>query len=392
MADSSKFKNKLLIISGCFPPDSGGPAALLPNLIPALMKNGYEVTVLTYGDIVDDLPYKVVRISKKTNKILRIVKLVWTALRLARNNAQIYSLDVYWPGFAALIASKFLRRKQIARFTGDSAWETASNQGLTNKNVVDFQKDYINFNIQWLKWCRTAILRNCRYVITDSYFLQELIASFGINKDKILVVHNSVEYLPWPDDFNKEKFKQKNNLKEKVIITVSRLVPWKGIGPVMNVLPRLQKEGKEISFVCLGDGPEFSKLKKQGDELEVKYGLDIRLLGNLPRREVANWFLTADAYVLNTNYEGIAHALVEALYFKTPIIATRAGGNGEIIIDEFNGLMVGYGDEEQIFKALRRILTDQELIKKLKNNSGEKLKNDFIWDKVVETNLKALTN
>jgi glycosyltransferase involved in cell wall biosynthesis len=390
MIEINKFKNKLLIISGSFPPDSGGPASLLPNLIPELMKNGYEITVLTYGELIDDLPYKVVRISRRANKFLVILKLIYTAIKLAKVNDQIYSFDVYWPGLSAMVASKFLNRKQIARFTGDSAWETASNQGLTTKNVVDFQKDYINFNIQWLKWCRNAILRNCRYVITDSYFLKDLLLNFGVDEKKILPVHNSVEYLPFPENFDKEKFKRENNLKEKIIITISRLVPWKGIGPVMNVLPRLQAELKEISFVCMGDGPEFNKLKKQGEKMATEYGLDIRLLGNLPRKQVTPWFLIADAYVLNTNYEGIAHTLVEALYFKTPVIATRAGGNGEIIFDEFNGLMIDYSNEEQIYKALKRILTDQELIKKFKNNSGEKLKNDFIWERVIEINLKAL--
>jgi glycosyltransferase involved in cell wall biosynthesis len=390
MAEDSKLKNKLLIISGSFPPDSGGPASLLPNLIPALMKNGYEVTVLTYGEQVDNLPYKVVRISRRANKSVVIFNLVRTAIKLAKANGQIYSLDVYWPGMAAMLASKLIGRKQIARFTGDSAWETASNQGLTNKNIVDFQKDYVNFKIAMLKWCRNAILRNCRYVITDSYFLKGLLTSFGIDEKKILAVHNSVEYLPSLENFDKEKFKRENNLKEKVIITVSRLVPWKGVGPVMNVLPRLQNNFKGISFVCIGDGPEYAKLKEQGKRLTAEYGLDIRLLGNIPRKQVVPWFLTADVYILNTNYEGIAHTLVEALYFKTPIIASRAGGNGEIVINEFNGLMIDYSDEEQIFQALRRILTDEELVKKLKNNSDEKLKNDFIWERVVETNLKAL--
>lgn len=384
------FKNKLLIISGSFPPDSGGPASLLPNLIPALMENGYKVTVLTYGDLADNLPYRVIRISRHQSKPMMIVKLVWTAIKLARGCDQIYSLDVYWPGLAAMIASRLLGKKQVARFTGDSAWETAANRGWTDKNLIDFQKDYVNFKIAVLKKIRTVILKNCRWVVTDSYFLQGALIGFGVNKDKILVVHNSVEYLPAPENFDKEKFKAENNLRKKVIITVSRLVPWKGIGPVMNVLPRLQGYNKEISFICVGNGPEFDKLKKQGDELAVKYGLDIRLLGNIPRKKVVPWFLTADVYILNTNYEGIAHTLVEALYFKTPIVTTRAGGNPEIIIHEFNGLMIDYSNEQQIFEALERILNDGELVAKLKNNSGEKLKNDFIWKRVIETNLKAL--
>ncbi|MFH0955622.1 MAG: glycosyltransferase family 4 protein [Candidatus Falkowbacteria bacterium] len=390
MAEDSKIKNKLLIISGCFPPDSGGPAALLQNLIPILMERGYEVTVLTYGDMVDNLPYKVVRISRKTIKIITIIKLVWTALRLAKNNDQIYSLDVYWPGLAAMIASKLLGRKQIARFTGDSAWETANNQGLTNKDVFEFQNDYLNFRNHLVKFFRNATLRNCRWVVTDSYFFKRLLISFGVREDRILVVHNAVEYLSAPDNFDQEKFKRENQLQNKVIISISRLVARKGIGMVMKVLPRLKEYVNEISFICIGDGPEYDMLKKHGEELKQKYGLDVRLLGNLPRQQVIPWFITADAFVLNSNWEGIAHTLVEALSFKTPIIASRAGGNVEIIEDEFNGLLVDCGNEEQIFLALKRILTDQELVKKLKNNSGEKLKNDFIWDRVIETNLKAL--
>ncbi|MFA6307047.1 MAG: glycosyltransferase family 4 protein [Patescibacteria group bacterium] len=383
-------KKKLLIISGCFPPDSGGPASLLPNLIPILMEHGYEVTVLTYGDQIDNLPYKVVRISRKTNKILTIIRLVWAALRLAKNSDKIYSLDVYWPGFAAMIAGKILRRKQIARFTGDSAWETANNQGLTDKDIFEFQKDYINFRNQVVKFFRNAILRNCRYVVTDSYFFKRLLMSFGVKEERILVAHNSVEYLPYPENFSKEKFKRENGLKEKVIITVSRLVPRKAVDRVIALLPRLKERVGEISFICIGAGPEYDNLKKQGSRLAEKYGLDIRLPGNLPRNQVLPWFLAADAFINYSHWDGIAHTLVEALYFKTPIIASRAGGNIEIIEDGFNGLLVDFGNEEQLFNSLIRILTDQELIKKFKNNSGEKLKNDFIWERVVEINLKAL--
>lgn len=392
MNKDDKTKNKLLIVSGCFFPESGGPASLLENLIPILMERGYEITVLTYGELVDNLPYKVVRISRKTNKIFTIIKLICAAIKLAKNSDQIYSLDVYWPGLAATIASKLLRKKQIARFTGDSAWETANNDGLTEKDVFEFQKDYISFRNQIVKFFRNVILHNCRWVITDSYFFKKLLISFGVKEEKILVVHNSVEYLSYPENFDKEKFKKYNELKGKVILTVSRLVLRKGVEQVMNTLYNLSKQVGEVSFISIGDGPEYENLKKQREELNAKYNLDIRLLGNLPRNKVIPWFLAADVFVNYSHWDGIAHTLVEALYFKTPIVASRAGGNVEIIEDGFNGLLVDFGDEENLLNSLVRILTDQKLIDKFKNNSSEKLKNDFIWSKVVEINLKALTN
>lgn len=388
--ENKGFKNKLLIISGSFPPDSGGPASLLPNLIPVLMKNGYEVTVLTYGDQADELPYRVVRISRKNNKIVTIGKLVWTALKLAKASDQIYSLDVYWPGFAAMIASKLLRKRQIARFTGDSAWETANNKSQTEKDVFEFQKDYLSLRNQLVKFFRDATLKNCRRVVTDSYFFKKLLISFGVKEERILVAHNSVEYLSAPENFDREKFKRENNLNEKVILSVSRLVRRKAVDRVMAQLPRLKERAGEITFVCIGGGPEYDNLKKQAAALAEACGLDVRLLGNLPRNQVVPWFLAADLFVNYSHWDGIAHTLVEALHFKTPVVASRAGGNVEIIEDGFNGLLVDFGDEEKLLNAMNKALTDQELIKKLKNNSREKLKDDFVWNKVVETNLKAL--
>jgi len=61
--------NRLLIISGSFPPSSGGPASLLANLIPVLAKEGFKITVLTFGDDEKNkLPCRVERISRKKNK------------------------------------------------------------------------------------------------------------------------------------------------------------------------------------------------------------------------------------------------------------------------------------------------------------------------------------
>jgi len=381
---------KILIISGMFLPIFGGPASLLANLIPVLMKEGYQITVLTYGDVKDEFPYKVVRISQKGNKFLRIFNLVKTAVLLAFKNNQIYALDTYWPGLAALIAAKVSGRRLIARFTGDSAWETAQNSGLTGDDIAVFQKKYLGPKIALMKRCRTALLKSCQIIITDCHFLGRLLESFGVKKDRIRVVHNSVEYLPRPSDFNKENFKKENGLKEKVILSVCRLVPWKGVDKVMEVLPDLKKEFPEISLIVIGSGPEYEKLKERGEELKKKYGLDVRLLGGLERSELAPWYLSADAYVLNTNYEGIAHTLVEALYFGTPVATTDAGGNPEIIIDGYNGLVFEYNNLDEIRGGLKKLLSDKELVKKLKSNTQKKLAEDFLWEKVVETNLKAL--
>jgi glycosyltransferase involved in cell wall biosynthesis len=385
---------KLLIISGIFPPKSGGPSSFLAYFIPEIIKRGFEVSVLTYGQTQPEdekQTYKIIRLSQKGNKIGRILKLFWTALELAKDCDQIYSFDLYSPGLAACFASKILRKRAISRFTGDSAWEVAQNKGLTKDDIVAFQDKFISPKIALIKFCRNIILRNCSAIVTDSFFLQALLVKLGVKKEKIFVVHNAVDYLPLPANFDRDKFRQDKGLKNKVILTISRLVPWKGVGTVLDILPAIKKEAGEVSFICIGDGPESNNLKKQAEELKKRDSeLDIRFLGNISRQEAVLWFLAADVYVLNTNYEGIAHTLVEALYFETPIVTTFAGGNPEVIENGLNGLLVQYDDQLQLTAAINRILTDKELIGRLKNNSKAKLKDDFIWEKVIEVNLKAL--
>ena len=386
----AKTKKRVLIISGAFPPEIGGPASLLANLVPSLLEKGYEITVLTYGDVQDDLPYRVVRISLAQKKFFRIFRLVKNAIFLSFRNDQIYALDTYWPGFSAWIASKISGRRLVARFTGDVAWETASNLNLTRDDIVTFQKKFINLKISVLKWCRNRILKSCQAVITDCFFLKNLLESFGVKKDRIMVVHNSVEYLARPTGFSADVFRKNNNLKGKVIVTVGRLVPWKGLEKILEILPELNKEFSGISLIIIGEGPELENLKEKAGQLKKEPNLDVRFLGRLPRAEVIPWYLSADAYVLNSNYEGIAHTLVEALYFGAPIVATNAGGTPEIITNEYNGLVFKYNQEDEMKACLRRVLSDNNLVEKLKNNAKEKLANDFVWEKVVEAHLEAL--
>lgn len=384
--------NRLLIISGSFPPSSGGPASLLANLIPVLAKEGFKITVLTFGDDEKNkLPCRVERISRKKNKFFRILNLVSRAVILAFKNDQIYAFDTYWPGFSALIASAVCRKRLVVRFTGDSAWETALNSGLAeNDDFFSFQKRFVNLKIHVLKICRGAILKNCRVVVTDCDFNKKVLESFGVKKKRIEVARNSVDYLPIPSDFNKEFFKKQNNLKEKVILTVCRMIPGKGVEKILEILPDLKKDFPEISFVGLGGGPELEKLAGKSRELKNRFGVDARFLGDLPRNEVIFWYLAADAYILNTRHEGMAHTLLEAAYLGTPVATTGAGGNPEIIEDGHTGLVFDFNDGEQIKSALKKILFDNDLAEKLAANAGEKLKSNFSWKKAVEANLRIL--
>ena len=95
----------------------------------------------------------------------------------------------------------------------------------------------------------------------------------------------------------------------------------------------------------------------------------------------------SDVFVLNSETEGLSHVLLEAMAVGTPIVATNAGGNPEVIEDGVNGLLVPIGDQEKLKEAILRVLQDKESAGEFVKRSREKVARSFAWDVMVERTL-----
>ena len=117
---------KVLIVTGIFPPDIGGPATYVPLIAKALRERGHQVTVLTTSEPEnlrwDDsiYPFQVFRINRRQRIWLRSLKCVVEIFRLGRIADVIYANGIY---FEAVIANKFLRKPLVMKIVGDEAWE-----------------------------------------------------------------------------------------------------------------------------------------------------------------------------------------------------------------------------------------------------------------------------
>ncbi|MFA6551801.1 MAG: glycosyltransferase family 4 protein, partial [Patescibacteria group bacterium] len=98
-----------------------------------------------------------------------------------------------------------------------------------------------------------------------------------------------------------------------------------------------------------------------------------------------NYFKAADLFILNTNYEGLSHTILEVMTAGTPVLTTNAGGNPEIIDNNKDGLLVNFNNEQELLLAAVKILSDRELTDNLVKNASAKLKK-FNWsDELAET-------
>ncbi|MFA6428751.1 MAG: glycosyltransferase family 4 protein [Candidatus Buchananbacteria bacterium] len=373
-------KKSILILTGTFYPDPGGPARMLNYLIEELIKYDFKVKVLTFATLpAKDFSYPVSTVSRQIPQPWRSFGYLVKALYLGASVDILYVQDLYFPGWCGWLIKNVFRKKMVTRFVGDSAWETALNRGLTTDDILTFQQKTYSGFLEKLKTRRQKILVNSDYVVVVSNFLKELAVKIGVPPEKIKVIYNSVEFLkPTPIANN---FKRSLGLNGPVVLSAARLTPWKGIDTLIKLWPELLKQFPEVSLVILGDGPQFDNLKQLVKELRLQ--TRVHLYGNIAQEKIASYLQVADLFILNSNYEGMSHLLLEAMTAGTPVVASRSGGNPETIIDGQTGLLFDYNNSEQIITVIKKILTDKELSQQLVVKAKVELIN-FSWSKLVE--------
>jgi glycosyltransferase involved in cell wall biosynthesis len=122
---------------------------------------------------------------------------------------------------------------------------------------------------------------------------------------------------------------------------------------------------------------------------ELNLGNNVEMTGQVPSQEIPLYLKAADLFVLDSQGEGLAHVILEAMQIGTPIIASRHGGNIELIEDSFNGFLVEYNNQGELTEAILELWQDKELQQKFIKNSYEKIKG-FNWEDLIAKTLKIL--
>jgi len=136
---------------------------------------------------------------------------------------------------------------------------------------------------------------------------------------------------------NKSKFFDKKKSRPKIIGTVSRLSPEKGLDDLIIAASKLIKIRQDLVFLVVGSGSEKERL----DEKIKKLGLNSNffLLGYRDYKYVSYFLDLIDVFVLPSSYESFGLSVLEAFYFKAPVVAVRNGGIKSIITQGQDGLL-----------------------------------------------------
>jgi glycosyltransferase involved in cell wall biosynthesis len=342
---------KVVVVSGIWPPDVGGPASHAPALAAALIDAGHDVEVVTTADASPEpRPYRVRWVSRARPAPLRHLEVVREVVRAARRADRVYATTMVR---RAALGSALARRPLLVKLVADEAYERERRAGRFGGTLEAFQERRGGPRTRLLRATRTAALRRARCVVVPSAYLREIALGWGLVPSRVTVVPNpapDLPPLPSPDDARAAL-----GIGGVALGTAGRLTAQKALGDALEAVARVP----DVELFILGDGPERAALERRVAELGL--GERVRFLGAGTRDDVLTLFRAVDAALLTSAWENLPHTLLEALATGTPVIATAVGGIPEVVVDGENGLLVPPRNVEAIAWAIERVLGDDAL-------------------------------
>lgn len=363
---------RLLISTPLYPPESGGPATYVRILEERLPAEGIEVAVVKFST------------TKRYPKILRHAVYFYEVMKSLRHADAVVALDPVSVGLPSALAARFLRKPFFVKVVGDYAWEQGRQRFGVQSSLDEFVRErQRSVHVRLLQTIEAWVAKSARTVIVPSAYLKHIVATWGVPKERITVIANGI-----PTITHSTPPSVLETVPSPRVITACRLVPWKGVGGLIDALADLREEGLTASLVVVGDGPHRSNLESYA---RARLGHGYVFTGELSREETLAAIASADVFALNTAYEGLSHVLIEAMMLGMPIVTTTAGGNPELISHEEEGILVKSGDRKELAVALRRVMSDESLRTRIGKLAALKAR-EFTEDVMIEKTATSFKN
>lgn len=174
-------------------------------------------------------------------------------------------------------------------------------------------------------------------------------------------------------------------------ITIARLSQEKGVDILLKAWAEVVREEKNLKLLIVGSGPLGPKLKRLSHCLGMAES--VGFVGNI--QDASNHLKGSDLFVLPSRSEGMSNALLEAMGYGIPCIATRVGGNGELLegdedipADGYrlarNGLLVNSGDVKGLTKAILYFIRNERAREEMGKRARKFIQENYSIDLVAE--------
>ena len=377
---------KILMLTWEYPPRIvGGIARVVHDLSKRLIKDGHEVTVVTYRDNADVPDYendKGVNVYRVDNYMIHPNNFIDWIMQLNFNMlskaTEIINKEggfdvIHAHDWLVTYAAKSLKNAyDIPIVATIHATEAGRNSG-----IHDETQRYIN-DTEWLLTYEAT-----EVIVNSNYMKNEIQRLFGLPFDKINVIPNGINLSNFTGIERDYDFRRQYAMdNEKIILYVGRLVYEKGVQHLIAAMPKILSNYNDAKLIIAGRGGMMDELRAEASNL----GLNdkIYFTGYLNSKQVQKMYKCADVAVFPSTYEPFGIVALEAMLAGVPTVVSDVGGLDEIVTHGVDGMKSYAGNANSIADSVTALLYDHQLATNVSKKAKQKVKDQFNWEKIAQ--------
>lgn len=361
---------RIAMITPEFPPHSGGIGSYVAYLSRRLTELGHQIVVLvrsTEDSVCLESGFEVRRIAVGG---IAPFNTRWFRKKLEKH------LEIVQPDLLHIHSSSMPVVRVGVPVVATSHWCVAEGTRFFYPSLSDFESLYRSLMLGLYVRIERHFARDCDLLTVVGHQMQEdYLNRYGVSS---AVVSNGVD----PDVF----VPSSGSFREPTVVYAGQLKRGKGLLDLADAAALLKTKLPEISYHIFGNGPLMKTLKKRISSHGLK---NVLLHGSVDHSRLREALSTATVAVLPSYYEGLPTFLLEAMACETPVIASRARGNNELVRDGVNGILFTAGDSKGLADAVERMFRLDNYGRQMGRRGREYVLQDYTWVRVAKTVLEV---